>query len=76
MPLLPAPRLLTVGVIAAELNVSVDRICRILQNRRHIRPVALAGNIRLFRNEAVAQIRHELNAIAARRDARSKGAGK
>ena len=63
-----APQLVTVGVIAAELAVSVERVCRILRARPHIRPCAYAGNIRSFDNAGIAQVRHELNAIDARRD--------
>ena len=62
-----APKLVTVGVIASELGVSVDRVCRVLRTRQHIRPAAYAGNTRLFNNAAIAQVRYELNAIAARR---------
>lgn len=61
------PKLVTVGVIAGELGVSVDRVCRILRTRPHIKPRAYAGNVRLFDNAAIAQVRHELNAIDARR---------
>jgi len=64
---LPPPKLVTVGVLAAELGVPVDRICRILRSRPHIRPRAYAGNVRLFDNEAFSQIRHELDRIDARR---------
>lgn len=62
-----SPKLATVGVIATELGVSVDRVCRVLRSRRHIRPAAYAGNVRLFDNAAIAQVRHEINAIDARR---------
>lgn len=61
------PRLVTVGVIAAELSVSVDRVSRVLRSRRHIKPTAFAGNVRLFANDAIAQVRHELHEIDARR---------
>lgn len=61
------PKLVTVGVIAAELGVPVDRVSRILRARPQINPSAYAGNVRLFDNAAIAQIRHELNAIDARR---------
>jgi len=63
----PPPRLVTVGVIASELGVPVDRVCRILRTRVNIRPKAYAGNTRLFDNSAIAQVRHELNSIDARR---------
>ena len=62
-----SPKLVTVGVIAAEFGVTVDRVCRILRTRTHIKPRAYAGNVRLFDNAAVAKVRHELNAIDARR---------
>lgn len=62
-----APKLVTVGVIATELGVPIDRVCRILRSRPHIKPRAYAGNVRLFDNAAIAQVRHELNAIDARR---------
>lgn len=61
------PKLVTVGVIAAELAITVDRVCRILRARPHIKPRAFAGNTRLFDNVAIAQVRHEVNAIDARR---------
>lgn len=62
------PKLVTVGVIAAELGIPVDRVYRILRSRTHIKTRAVAGNTRLFDNAAIAQVRHELTAIAARRD--------
>lgn len=61
------PRLRTVGIIAAELDTSISRVAYILATRHHIRPSALAGRVRLYDSTSVAQIRHELNAIAARR---------
>ena len=67
-----APKLVTVGVIAEEVGVSVDRVSRILRSRPHIRPRAYAGNTRLFDNAAIAQVRHELNAIDARLGGRSR----
>ena len=70
-----APRLLTVGLIAAELGEPVDRVCRLLRTRNHIRPVAYAGNARLFSNEAVAQIHDEIREIDARREAARRGGG-
>lgn len=63
----PPPKLVTVGVIAAELGVPVDRVCQILRRRPHIRPRAYAGNVRLFDNAAIAQVGNELSAIDARR---------
>jgi len=61
------PRLRTVGVIAAELNVPLHRVLHVLRTREHIRPTARAGTLRLYDLQAVAQVRHELNAIDARR---------
>ncbi len=61
------PKLVTVGVIAAELGVSVERVSRILRSRPHIRIRAYAGNVRLFDNATIAQVRHEINAVDARR---------
>jgi hypothetical protein len=57
------PKLVTVGVIASELGVSVDRVCRILRSRPHIRPKAYAGNVRLFDNTAIAQVRHQFRKL-------------
>ena len=62
-----APTLITIGVIAAEVGSTVERVCRILRARRHIKPRAYAGNTRLFDDAAIAQVRHELSAIDARR---------
>jgi hypothetical protein len=64
------PRVVTVGVIASELGVRLDRVLRILRTRPHIRPRAYAGAVRLFDNAAIAQVRDELDAIDARREAR------
>ena len=61
------PRLVTVGVIAEEVGTTVDRVTRVLRTRPYIRPRAYAGNVRLFDNAAVAQVRHALKAIDARR---------
>jgi hypothetical protein len=61
------PLLLTIGVIAAELHVPLHRVQHILRTRQHIRPSARAGTLRLFDRRAVAQVRHEINAIDARR---------
>ena len=61
------PQLRTPGVIATELGEPLHRILHILSARPHIRPQARAGTLRLYDKEAVAMIRHELNAIDARR---------
>lgn len=64
------PNLLTPGRIADELGVSLSRVVYVLSTRRHISPAARAGTFRLYDREAVAKIRHELNAIDARRGGR------
>ena len=56
------------AAIAAELGIPVDRVCRILRSRPHVSTRAFAGNTRLFDNAAIAEVRHELNAIDARRE--------
>ena len=60
------PKLATIGEVARLLRTPVHRIAYILQSRPHIRVRATAGGIRCFDDEAIAQIRHELNSIAAR----------
>jgi hypothetical protein len=61
------PRLRTPGVIAKELGDSLQRVQYVLRTRPHIKPTALAGRLRLYDRQAVAMVRHELNAIDARR---------
>jgi hypothetical protein len=61
------PRLLTPGRIAEALGTPIHRVQHILATRPHIVPSARAGTLRLFDKKAVAQIRHELNSIDARR---------
>lgn len=61
------PKLLTVGRIATELGEPLHRVTRVLATRKHIRPAAYAGRLRLFDRRAVAMIRYELNLIDARR---------
>lgn len=61
------PDLITPGVLAADLDVPLHRVLYILQTRDHIQPAARAGRLRLYERKAVALIRHELNAIEARR---------
>ena len=65
------PRLRTPGVIARELGEPLSRVLYVLSTRPHIRPTALAGRLRLYDRPAVAMVRHELNAIDARRTRRS-----
>ena len=62
-----APRLRTPGRLATELGVPLHRVLHVLATRSHIRPAARAGTLRLYDSQAVAQVRHELNGIDARR---------
>jgi hypothetical protein len=62
------PPLLTPGRIAREVGVSLSRVSYILATRNHILPKARAGILRLYSRDTVALVRHELNAIDARRD--------
>ena len=62
------PRLCTPGVLVELLGVPLHRVVYILRTRPHIRPAARAGRLRFYDNDAIAMVRHELSAIAARRD--------
>jgi hypothetical protein len=66
-----APRLRTPGVLAALLGVPLHRIDYVLRTRPYIRPAARAGRLRLFDNQALALLRHELNSIDSRRSRRA-----
>jgi len=57
----PIPPLLTPGLMAHDLGVPLHRVLHILRTRKHIQPRAVAGNIRLYRSEAVAKVRQELD---------------
>jgi hypothetical protein len=61
------PKLITPGVIAAELDEPLHRVLHVLASRPHIRPTARAGTLRLYDHRAVAAVRVELYAIDARR---------
>jgi len=61
------PQMLTAGKIAQAVNAPLPRVLRILATRQHIRPAARAGTLRLYERDAIAQVRHELSAIDARR---------
>jgi hypothetical protein len=69
------PTLITPGVIARQVKKPLHRVTYILANRKHIRPSARAGTLRLYDEQAVAQVRHELTAIEARRCRRKEVAG-
>lgn len=60
------PALITPGVIAREIDEPLHRVLHVLRTRPYIRPAARAGILRLFPREAIAMVRHELNAIDAR----------
>lgn len=74
MPILVTPQLRTPGRMAQELGVPLHRVLHVLTTRQHIQPTARAGTLRLFDAEALAQVRHELNAIDARRSRRGGAA--
>ena len=61
------PQLRTSGVIADEIGESLSRVSYVLRTRQHIQPTALAGRLRLYDRQAVAMVRHEINAIDAHR---------
>lgn len=61
------PRLITPGVIANTLGEPLHRVLHVLATREHITPSARAGTLRLYDKETIAEVRHELNAIDARR---------
>lgn len=61
------PKLVTAGVIASEIGEPLHRVLNVLRTRQHIRPRARGGTLRLYDRDAIAQVRHELNAIDARR---------
>ncbi len=61
------PSLRTPGRIAAELGEPLSRVLYVLRTRPHIEPSARAGVMRLYDRRSVAQVRHELNAISAKR---------
>jgi len=67
----PPPRLDTPGRIAEKLGVPLHRVTYVIRTRA-IPPSAIAGQLRLFDRAAVARIRHEVNAIDARRNTTEK----
>jgi len=71
----PVPKLRTPGVLAADLGEPLHRVLYVLRTRRHIRPAATAGRLRLYDRDAVAMLRHELTAIDARRESRGSSDG-
>lgn len=65
-----APKLITPGVIASDVQRPLHCVLHILATRSHIKPAARAGILRLYDSAAVAMVRHELSAIEARRQER------
>ena len=61
------PKLATLGEVAKLLDVPPHRIEYVVRTRQHIQPRAMAAGVRCFDDDAIALIRHELNAIDARR---------
>jgi len=64
------PQLLTIGKLAEELGVPIERVRYILATRPHIKPIARAGLTRLYNRNGLEAIRRELQAIAERGGAR------
>ncbi len=69
------PKLATIGEVAKLLDIPPRRIEYVLRTRPHIRPRAMAAGARCFDDDAIAQIRHELNSIDARRCDQTRGRG-
>ena len=69
------PKLATIGEVAKLLNVPPHRIEYVLRTRPYIRPRAMAAGVRCFDDDAISQIRHELNSIDARHGGRTCGKG-
>jgi len=55
--------------LAEILGVPVHRVRHILHTRSHIKPAVTVENLRFYRPDALAMLRHELNADDARRAA-------
>jgi len=68
------PKLITPGVIATAVDAPLHRVLNVLATRRHIRPAARGGTLRLYERDAIAMVRHELTAMDARRLSRKGGA--
>lgn len=60
-------QLITAGVIAEKLGEPLYRVQHVLATRPDVRPTARAGRTRLYRADAIARVRYELNHIDARR---------
>lgn len=62
----PIPNLRTPGVLAAALGEPLHRVLYVLRTRRHIRPTANAGRLRLYDRVALELVRRELKTIDSR----------
>jgi hypothetical protein len=61
------PQLRTPGVIAAELDVPLNRVLYVLRTRSHrIRPIGRAGCLRLYDRAAVEAVRDALREMDRR----------
>ncbi len=54
----------TTGRIAQKLGVPLHRVTYILKTRKYIQPTARAGRVRVYDQEAIACIRHELGLVS------------
>jgi exonuclease VII large subunit len=59
----------TVGVIAKKTEASRDQVLYVIRSRR-IEPTMRAGHFRIFSEEAVSEIRAEIERIRARQPLR------
>lgn len=66
------PNLLTISKVATALGIPAHRVHYVVRTRQ-IEPAAYAGHYRLFDRQIVARIRHEINAIDARREGVIRG---
>ena len=66
----PKLRLATLGEVAELLRTTPARLAYILRTRPQIKPAATAGHYRVFDNDAVAELRRELNRMDARKGGR------
>jgi len=65
-PVSTLPRLRTPGIIAQELGETLQRVQYVLRTPAH-QAHGPGSRLRLYDRQAVAMVRHELNAIDARR---------
>jgi hypothetical protein len=65
----PPVQLVTAADIAARLGQPLRRVQWVLATRHHIRPVALAGVVRVYSTTAVALVQDEIDRINRRKEA-------